>query len=99
MTDLSINTTRTPDSIKYNKDCNDFECLEDGTITKEYRYCDRSRQCRQIDVVGGLEFPMEAHYLEVADIKTGKVVEWDYFCTGMHDLRPLKERMEDDKAS
>jgi len=90
---------RTSDSVKYNKDCPDFECLEDGTLTRECRYCNLSTVCRQVDIIGGQAVPMESHYLPITDIITNEVIEWQYFCTGMHDLRPYSERLEDDKAS
>ena len=98
---LLINVTRADgktDAEHYGKDCLDFECLEDGTITRECKYCNLSKVCRQIDIVNGKPFPMESHYLPITDL-TGEVVEWEYFCTGMHDLRPYKERLEDDKTS
>ena len=91
---------RTQDSIKYNKDCDDFVCLEDGTLTKECKYCNLSLACRQIDILpDGTNIPMESHYLPILDPNNGRIVEWQYFCTGKWDLRPLKERLEDDKAS
>lgn len=90
---------RTPDSIKYKKDCADFVCLEDGTITKECRYCNLSLHCQQVDVLDdGQPVPMESHYLPVYDAKGG-LQSHELFCTGMHDLRPLSERIEDDKVS
>lgn len=91
---------KTQDSIKYNKDCSDFVCLEDGTIVRECRYCNLSLMCRQVDVLpNGDVVPMEAHRLPVLDPKTGDVLSEELFCTGMHDDRPLKERFEDDKVS
>ena len=90
---------RTPDSIKYGKHCDDFICLNDGTIMGEHRYCNLSTMCRQSDLVNGKPVPMENHYLPVKDMMTGEILEWQYFCTGQHDIRPLKERIEDDKAS
>jgi len=90
---------RTPDSIKYKKDCPDFVCLEDGTITKEYKYCNLSLQCRQVDIVTNCEtFPMEANYLPVYDAK-GHLHSHELFCTGMHDIRSYIERLEDDRVS
>lgn len=89
----------TQDSVKYNKDCGDFVCMEDGTITKECRYCNLSLQCKQVDVgLNGEFIPMEAHYLPVYNAN-GEVVSNELFCTGKYDLRPYKERLEDDKAS
>lgn len=89
----------TNDSSMYKKDCRDFQCLEDGTIVRECRYCNLSLQCRQVDVVDyGKIIPMEAHYLPVYDAKGNLQIE-ELFCTGMHDLRPYKERIEDDKVS
>ncbi len=90
---------RTSDSIKYNKNCFDFQSLRDGTITGECKYCNLSLNCRQVDLSGGNPIPMEANYLPIADPKTGEVIEHQLFCTGMWDLRPLKERLEDDKVS
>ena len=89
----------TPDAIKYKKDCDDFVCLEDGTIVRECKYCNLSLMCRQIDILpGGMEMPMEGNILQVYDEK-GELVEHAIFCTGMYDLRPLKERLEDEKIS
>jgi len=89
----------TPDAVKYKKDCPDFQCLNDGTIVRECRYCNLSLQCRQIDIlVNGKSMPMEANYLPVYDAD-GKLVSEELFCTGMHDLRELIERIEDDKVS
>ena len=89
---------RTLDSTHYKKDCPDFVCLEDGTIIRECKYCNLSLICRQIDMVDGVPIPMESHYLPVAD-EDGNIMSHELFCTGMHDLRPYKERLEDDKAS
>jgi hypothetical protein len=90
---------QTKDSIKYNKDCADFQCLDDGTITRECRYCNLSLMCRQTDVLpNGKVVPMEANFLPVFNDK-GELIEYQLFCTGMHDLRDLKERIEDDKVS
>lgn len=90
---------RTKDSVKYNKDCGDFQCLEDGTIVGECKYCNLSLRCRQIDILpNGETIPMESHYLPVYDTE-GNLISHELFCTGMHDLRPYKERLEDDKVS
>jgi hypothetical protein len=98
--DEQSNEGRTKDSIKYKKDCWDFRSLEDGTIVGEHRYCGHSSICRQIDVLAnGKVMPMEGHYLPMLDPITGEVVSHELFCTGMHDLRPHKERMFDDKIS
>lgn len=94
-----VSVEKTSDSIKYNKDCGDFISLEDGTITKEYKYCDRSEQCRQVGMINGRSVSMVSNYLPITNTITGEVIEWQYFCTGMYDLRPLKERIEDDKVS
>ena len=89
----------TQDSIKYKKDCDDFVCLDDGTIVRECRYCNLSLMCRQIDILpNGKEMPMEGNILPVYDEK-GQLVEHAIFCTGMYDLRPLKERLKDEKVS
>ena len=90
---------RTADSIKYKKDCDDFVCLQDGTIVRECRYCNLSTVCRQIDILpNGKTMPMEGHILPIVD-GTGAVIEHQIFCTGMYDLRSRNERMEDDKVS
>lgn len=90
---------RTKDSIKYKKDCGDFVCLEDGTIIRECKYCNLSTICRQIDILpNGETIGMENHYLPIVG-GDGKIVEWQYFCTGMYDWRPYNERLQDDKAS
>lgn len=88
----------TLDSKVYKKDCCDFVCLEDGTIFRECRYCNLSFVCRQVDVVDGKYVPMESHYLPIMD-GNGELVEYQLFCTGMHDKRPLMERLEDDKVN
>lgn len=99
MSDLYTCSMATSDSVRYKKDCKDFLCLNDGTITKDCKYCDLSRECRQIDIVDGQPVPMESHYCPVVNPSTGEVVEWEYYCTGKHDIRPKKERIEDDKVS
>ena len=57
----------------FTKDCEDFAPLEDGTITKEKKYCNLSFQCRQT-----------GYYSEYCDIydKKGVLIERDYLCTG-----------------
>ena len=89
---------RSRDSIKYNKHCFDFICLNDGTTIGESRYCNLSQSCRQVDQsVDGQTLPMESHYLPMIGLD-GELCH-DLFCTGMWDLRPYKERIEDDKVS
>jgi len=89
----------TPDALKYKKDCDDFVCLEDGTIVRECKYCNLSTVCRQVDILAdGITMPMEANTLPVYNQK-GELVEYELFCTGMYDLRPRLERTEDDKVS
>lgn len=92
------NGEMTPDSVKYGKHCGDFVCLKDGTVTGEYRYCEYSTACRQVDFIGGKAIPMEAHYLPIVDVVSGELIANELFCTGKHDLRPLYERMDDDKV-
>ena len=89
----------TLDSTRYNKDCKDFICLNDGTIYRDCKYCDLSIKCRQVDLVFGNTIPMESHYCPIVNPNTNEIVEWEYYCTGMHDTRPLKERKEDEKIS
>lgn len=88
---------KTPDSIKYNKDCHDFVCLKDGTLFGDYRYCQLSTKCRQSDYVDDKPVPMETHYCKVVDPKTGETVNWEYYCTGKHDRRERGERLEGDE--
>lgn len=91
---------RTLDSTKYRKNCLDFICLNDGTVGGDCKYCNYSSKCRQVDFsFNAKAIAMESHYLPIIDVKTGEVIEFQYFCTGMHDLRSLKERIEDDKVS
>jgi hypothetical protein len=88
-----------PDALKYKKDCDDFVCLDDGTITRECRYCNLSLVCRQVDILAdGVTMPMEGNILPVYNEK-GELVEHQIFCTGMYDLRSLLERTEDEKVS
>ncbi len=90
----------TDDAIKYDKDCGDFICLNDGTIYRECKYCNLSLQCRQIDMVDGDAIQMESHYCPIVDPKSGEIVEWEYYCTGKHDSRSRDERKDgDDKIS
>lgn len=98
MNDTTFNIT-SHDSIVYRKHCKDFVSLNDGTLMGEYKYCNLSRQCRQIDMVDGSPVPMESHYCPVVDPRTGEVIEFEYYCTGMHDCRSRNERLEDDKIS
>jgi hypothetical protein len=85
---------RTVDSIKHGKDCADFVCLEDGTIVKECRYCNLSLMCQQVDITEDGEYiNMESHYLPIADPKTGEILEWQLYCTGMYE-NPDKPKTE-----
>ncbi len=98
MTDDVKENGKTRDSIKYSKDCGDFQCLEDGTIIGECRYCNLSLHCRQIDIgMDAKAIPMEAHYLTIMAAAGEEFHE--LFCTGIYDLRSINERIEDDKVS
>jgi len=106
MTNILINSSNseridgcTLDSIKYKKDCIDFECLEDGTLTRECKYCNLSLDCRQVGFIDGKFFPMESHYLPLRDAVSDKIIEWEFFCTGNYDYRSLDERKQDDIVS
>jgi len=100
MNNKSKSRMTTKDAIRYNKDCPDFECLEDGTIVKECKYCNLSRKCRQVDVVNGKTVSMESHYCPVVNPITNEIVEWEYYCIGMHDERSRDEKLDgDDKVS
>ena len=103
MTIIKINNADvgdiTNDSVKYNKDCRHFKSLKDGSIIGDYHYWNLSLKCRQVDVLlNGKVLPMEACWLPIYDGLGNKVAE-ELFCTGMHDLRPLKERIEDNKVT
>jgi hypothetical protein len=90
----------TEDYKKYNKDCCNFVVLQDGTLTGDYHYCNLSLECRQIDILpDGSAVSMEACYLPIIDPTTSEIVSHELYCTGKHDLRPLKEKFEDDKVS
>jgi hypothetical protein len=83
---------------RFKKDCVDFQPLNDGTLTKEHRYCNLSLNCRQIDIgLDGKAIPMEAHYLTLITEDGERYHE--LFCTGQYDFRSLNERVEDDKVS
>lgn len=88
----------TIEAIKYGKDCKDFEVLKDGTITGDYRYCNLSNLCRQVDSKDGKPVGMLSHNLIVYGLNN-EVLEHVCYCTGFHDLRPLNEKVEDDKVS
>ena len=82
------------------KDCQDFTPIEDGTKAKEKKYCALSDVCRQIDILfDGTIMPMEAHFLPVIPPDGSEILEWKMFCTGLHDIRSKKERIDDDKVS
>lgn len=87
----------TLDSVKHDKDCVDFVCLKDGTITGECSYCDLSLVCQQIDILpNGKSISMESHYVPVIDAVSGDVLEWELYCTGMHeDLFKAKTQLPD----
>ncbi len=85
----------TKDSIKYKKDCKDFECLDDGTLTGDERYCKRSPLCQQTGIINGKVVNMLTSLLVVKDGITGEVIEHLPFCTGMYDLRVMEEKLFD----
>ena len=96
--DATIN--RSPDSIKYKKDCPDFVCLKDGTLIGDYKYCNLSTICTQSGYLNGKSVPMENHYCPVVNSKTNELSHYDYYCTGKYDLRAREERLSgDDKVS
>ena len=90
----------TEDSIKYNKDCPDFICMDDGTLVRECKYCQLSTECRQTGMKpDGTWVNMQSDYLPVVDLESGEVMEWEYFCTGMFPERGRLAVVEDDKVS
>lgn len=89
---------RTPDSIKYKKDCPDFICLEDG-LMGDYKYCNLSTICTQAGYLDGKPVPMENHYCPVVDPKTNELSHYDYYCTGKYDSRHREERLAGDEEA
>lgn len=86
------------DATKFNKDCKDFQVLNDGTKVGDYHYCNLSLHCRQIDIgIDGTAIPMESNYLIITG-EDGEIIH-ELFCTGCYDLRCLNERLTDDKVS
>ena len=85
----------TNDAIKYKKDCEDFKCMNDGTLTGDERYCERSPLCEQCGFINGKKVNMLTSLLVVKDGITGEVIEHIPFCTGMYDLRVRGERFFD----
>lgn len=94
---MNIKKIISSDALRYRKDCMDFVKLDDGTIVGDYKYCNLSRCCRQVDVVEGRVVPMRSDYLPVADPVTGIVNEWADYCTGLHDKRSKLERFTSDE--
>lgn len=88
---------RTPDSIKYKKDCPDFVCLKDGTLIGDYKYCNLSTICTQAGYLNGKPMPMENHYCPVVDPRTNELLHYDYYCTGKYDTRHRQERLAGDE--
>lgn len=96
---MSDDTTlnRTPESMKYRKDCPDFICLKDGTLLGDYKYCDLSTICTQTGYLDGNAVPMENHYCPVIKQSTGELSHYDYYCTGKYDKRHREERLAGDE--
>jgi len=102
MTDIIIlnnkKDARDPDRPK---DCSDFVPLQDGTIKGDWKYCDRSKECRQFDPTTGMGFCSEWHeWYEFYTNENGKIVQekcMDYLCTGNFPI--FEERSDDEKAS
>ena len=86
----------TKDSIKYKKNCADFRCLKDGTLAGDERFCDRSFECEQTGFINGKKVNMKIGLLVIQDAITGEVIEHIPYCTGMHDFRPVQEKIFDD---
>jgi hypothetical protein len=69
------------------KDCLDWIPLQDGTLTGDPKYCDRSLFCKQLG--------MRSDYYGFRDIATGEY-KFDYFCTGMY---VGKDEIDDQEVS
>jgi len=93
MSEILISTTN--DSLRYKKDCKDFECLKDGTLTGDERYCEKSHRCQQRGFRNGKSVGMLLGILIIKDIVTGEVIEHLPFCTGIHDLRTIDKKFTD----
>ena len=70
------------------KECPDFQPLEDGTIVGEKKYCDVSFQCKQLG--------MHSDFVRGVDPKTGEQIFHDYLCTGIYAI--FEERSDDEEA-
>lgn len=77
------------DPLKRGKDCPDFVPYDDGTKVGDPKYCNRSFDCTQ--------YQMKTEYVQIVDVKTGNVLNHDYFCTGCYHF--LNEMDPDEKAS
>ena len=99
MSKIIIPGEPTEDAVKYKKNCPDFQCMEDGTKTRECNYCQLSTECRQTGKkLDGTFTNMKSDYIPVMDLEEGIVLEWEYFCTGMF---PEENRspFDEDKVS
>ena len=77
------------------KDCKDFVPLNDGTILGDKKYCNLSKQCKQIDMYSEYVECYE-FYLDSDGILNKRSVR-EYLCTGKRPL--FEERSKDEKAS
>jgi hypothetical protein len=64
------------------KDCPDWEPLEDGTKTGDPIYCKWSLQCKQTDAFARGYI---SNWHKFRDEDTGEEL-FDYFCTGMYPV-------------
>jgi len=70
------------------KDCMEFEPLKDGTMKGDFKYCDRSLECRQLG--------MKTDWYEFYNHETSSF-DFDYFCTGCYATEENKK--DDDEVS
>ena len=71
------------------KQCADFQPLDDGTIIGEKKYCNLSFQCKQLG--------MRTEFVTGFDPKTGEQIFHDYLCTGIYAI--FEERSDDEEAN
>lgn len=75
-----------PNELKHNKDCKDWCPLKDGTKVGDAKYCELSRQCRQIG--------MKSDWYHFYDYESCEL-SFDYFCTGMYVTSENKSKDEE----
>lgn len=100
MAEIIIPKYKDPHNVDVVKDCVDFVPLNDGTLSGDRKYCDRSTQCKQYDPIRCMGYLSEWHeWNEFYTDEAGKLVKemtHDYLCTGKFPI--FQERTEESKA-